>query len=115
MSLEATTLLMMDNGVASSDILLFGLTRVDADTLAPLDCQHYHGLLKWPPFRRLCSINPANWLQASIITFAQFALKQYPGAAAVSLPYLFWRETLWNRCSVHAFFFIFFPFFFVSL
>jgi len=53
MSPEATPLLMMDNGVASSDILLYGLTRGDADSLALLDCQHYHGLLKWPPFRRL--------------------------------------------------------------
>jgi len=53
MSLEATPLLMMDNGVASSDILLYGITRGDADALALLDCQHYHGLLKWPPFRRL--------------------------------------------------------------
>ena len=53
MSPEATPLLMMDNGVASSDILLYGITRGDADALALLDCQHYHGLLKWPPFRRL--------------------------------------------------------------
>lgn len=30
-------------GVAFSDILLYGLTRGDADSLAPLDCQHYHG------------------------------------------------------------------------
>ena len=30
-------------GVAFSDILMYVLTRGDADSLAPLDCQHYHG------------------------------------------------------------------------
>ena len=47
MSLEATPrLLYHGDGVASSDIFLYGLTRGDADSLALLDCQHYHGLLK---------------------------------------------------------------------
>lgn len=36
-------------GVAFSDILLYGLTRGDAGSLAVLDCQHYHGLLEGPP------------------------------------------------------------------
>jgi hypothetical protein len=39
-------------GVAFSDILLYGLTRGDADSLAPLDCQHYHGLLRGSPVGR---------------------------------------------------------------
>ena len=40
-------------GVAFSDILLYGLTRGDADSLAPLDCQHYHGLLRGSPVGRV--------------------------------------------------------------
>ena len=39
-------------GVAFSDIHLYGLTRGDADSLAPLDCQHYHGLLRGSPVGR---------------------------------------------------------------
>ena len=41
-------------GVAFSDILMYVLTRGDADSLAPLDCQHYHGvtqrLARWASF-----------------------------------------------------------------
>ena len=40
-------------GVAFSDSLLYGLTRGDADSLAPLDCQHYHGLLRGSPVGRV--------------------------------------------------------------
>ena len=40
-------------GVAFSDILSYGLTRGDADSLAPLNCQHYHGLLRGSPVRRV--------------------------------------------------------------
>ena len=39
-------------GVAFSDILLYWLTRGDADPLAPLDCRHYHGLLRGSPVGR---------------------------------------------------------------
>lgn len=39
-------------GVAFGDILTYGLTRGDADSLAPLDCQHYHGLLSGSPVGR---------------------------------------------------------------
>ena len=40
------------DGVAFSDILLYGITRGDADSLATLDCQHYHGLHKGSPIGR---------------------------------------------------------------
>ena len=39
-------------GGAFSDILLHGLTRGDADSLAPLVRQHYHGLLEGSPVGR---------------------------------------------------------------
>ena len=39
-------------GVAFSDILTYVLTRGDADSLASLDCQHYHGLIKGSPVGR---------------------------------------------------------------
>ena len=37
-------------GVAFSDILMYVLTRGDADSLAPLDCQHYHGYSEARPW-----------------------------------------------------------------
>ena len=39
-------------GVAFSDIHTYVLTRGDAGSLAPLDCQHYHGLLRGSPAGR---------------------------------------------------------------
>ena len=46
-------------GVASSDVYMYDSTRGDADSLATLVRQHYHGLLKWPPFGRLPRPLPA--------------------------------------------------------
>ena len=43
---------MTVKGGAFSDILTYDLTRGDADSLAPLDCQHYHGLIKGSPVGR---------------------------------------------------------------
>ena len=43
---------MTVKGVAFSDILTYDLTRGDADSLAPLECQHYHGLINSAPIGR---------------------------------------------------------------
>lgn len=51
-SLEATPLPIIIKGGAFSDVLMHGLTCGDADSLAPLNRQHYHGLLKCSPVGR---------------------------------------------------------------
>ena len=53
MKVQNYTRLFRQKGVASSDVYMYYSTRGDADSLATLVRQHYHGLLKWPPSGRL--------------------------------------------------------------
>ena len=58
-------------GVAFSDILLFGFTRGDAGSLAPLNRQHYHGLHKGSPNGREQPQSKPQKRMTSIIDYNQ--------------------------------------------
>ena len=64
------------DGVAFSDILLYGITRGDADSLATLDCQHYHGLHKGSPIGRE---QPKSKPQKKIDAHSQLSINELEG------------------------------------
>ena len=61
----------MGIGVAFSDNHLFDLTRGDADSLAALDRQHYHGLHKGSPNGREQPQSKPQKRMTSIIDYNQ--------------------------------------------